>query len=38
MWGSIEFRYYLNSIDPHIKFTIEKPNAEGGHFLPGHLP
>ena len=21
---------YLNSIDPHIKFTIEQPNAEGG--------
>ena len=20
---------YLNSIDPHIKFTIEQPNAEG---------
>ena len=22
--------HYLNSIDPHIKFTIEQPNAEGG--------
>ena len=21
---------YLNSIDPHIKFTIEQPNTEGG--------
>ena len=21
---------YLNSIDPHIKFTIEQPNVEGG--------
>ena len=21
---------YLNSIDPHIKFTIEQPNEEGG--------
>ena len=21
---------YLNSIDPHIKFTIEQPNKEGG--------
>ena len=20
---------YLNSIDPHIKFTVEQPNAEG---------
>ena len=29
---------YLNSIDPHIKFTIEQPNEEGGHPLPGHLP
>ena len=29
---------YLNSIDPHIKFTIEQPNAEGGIPLPGHLP
>ena len=24
------FLQYLNSIDPHIKFTIEQPNAEGG--------
>ena len=29
---------YLNSIDPHIKFTIEQPNARGWHSLPGHLP
>ena len=29
---------YLNSIDPHIKFTIEQPNAEGGIPFFGHLP
>ena len=28
---------YLNSIDPHIKFTIEQPNEEGGIPLPRHL-
>ena len=25
---------YLNSIDPHIKFTIEQPNEEGGRHFP----
>ena len=29
---------YLNSIDPHIKFTIEQPNEEGGIPFLGHLP
>ena len=28
---------YLNSIDPHIKFTIEQPNKEGSIPLLGHL-
>ena len=28
---------YLNSIDPHIKFTIEQPNEEGGHSFLGHF-
>ena len=23
---------YLNSIDPHIKFTVEQPNAEAGPY------
>ena len=29
---------YLNSIDPHIKFTIEQPNKEGGHSFLRHFP
>ena len=29
---------YLNSIDPHIKFTIEQPNEEGGHSFLRHFP
>ena len=29
---------YLNSIDPHIKFTVEQPNADGGHTILGHIP
>ena len=29
---------YLNSIDPHIKFTIKQPNEEGGHSFLGHIP
>ena len=29
---------YLNSIDPHIKFTIEQPNAEGGIPFLDTLP
>ena len=28
---------YLNSIDPHIKFTIEQPKWGGGHSFLGHF-
>ena len=29
---------YLNSIDPHIKFTVEQPNAEGAIPFLDTLP
>ena len=29
---------YLNSINPHIKFTIEQPNEEGGYSFLRHFP
>ena len=29
---------YLNSIDPHIKFTVEQPNVEGVHSILGCIP
>ena len=29
---------YLNSIDPHIKFTVEQPNVGRGHTILGYIP
>ena len=29
---------YLNSIDPHIKFTVEQPNTEGAIPFWIHSP